>query len=127
MSYRVSLTGVRARGFHGVFDAERRDGQDFVVDAVLDVDGTAADAGGFGGPDQLDATVDYGSLAQRLHDAVAGEPVNLIETLADRLAELCLADPRVRRVEITVHKPSAPIPVPFGDVAVTVSRERTSE
>lgn len=136
MSYRVSLTGVRARGFHGVFPAERRDGQDFVVDAVLDVDGAGGEvgdevdradgAGGFGGPDQLEATVDYGSLAQRLHDAVAGEPVNLIETLADRLAQLCLADPRVRRVEVTVHKPSAPIEVPFDDVAVTVTRERSA-
>jgi 7,8-dihydroneopterin aldolase/epimerase/oxygenase len=129
VSYRVSLTGVRARGFHGVFATERRDGQDFVVDAVLDVDGAEGPGGtgdGFGGPDQLDATVDYGSLAQRLHDTVAGEPVNLIETLADRLAAVCLADPRVRRVEVTVHKPAAPIEVPFGDVAVTVTRERAS-
>ena len=125
MTYRISLSGVRARGFHGVLAAERREGQDFVVDAVLDVDGSGpAGAGGFAGPDELDATVDYGALAQRLHDVIAGEPVNLIETLADRLAELCLADPRVRRAEVTVHKPSAPIEVPFGDVAVTVARER---
>jgi dihydroneopterin aldolase len=133
VSYRVSLTGVRARGSHGVFEHERRDGQDFVVDVVLDIDspaglsepGAAAARNGFGGADHLDATVDYGSLARRLHDTVAGEPVNLIETLADRLAALCLDDPRVIRAEVTVHKPGAPIEVPFADVAVTVTRERT--
>jgi dihydroneopterin aldolase len=130
-----------------VFAHERRDGQDFVVDAVLDIaspagagepgasggpgergergePGAAPAPGGFGGADQLEATVDYGSLAQRLHDAVAGEPVNLIETLADRLAALCLDDPRVIRAQVTVHKPGAPIEVPFADVAVTVTRER---
>jgi dihydroneopterin aldolase len=124
-----------------VFAHERRDGQDFVVDAVLDIAspagagepgrsgerrerGAAPAPGGFGGADQLEATVDYGSLAQRLHDAVAGEPVNLIETLADRLAALCLDDPRVIRAQVTVHKPGAPIEVPFADVAVTVTRER---
>jgi dihydroneopterin aldolase len=126
VSYLVRLTGVTGRGFHGVFASERRDGQEFVVDAVLEVDGAGdpGGPGGFGGPDQLDATVDYGLLARRLHDAIGGEPVNLIETLADRLAAVCLDDPRVRRVDVTVHKPAAPIEVPFGDVAVSVTRER---
>jgi dihydroneopterin aldolase len=136
VTYRISLTGLRVRGFHGVFEHERRDGQEFVVDVRLDVDTVGADqsaagaasagfgGAGFGGADRLDETVDYGVLAQRLHDVIAGEPVNLIETLADRLAAVCVDDSRVRRAEVTVHKPGAPIPLQFVDVTVTVSRER---
>ncbi len=114
---RIALTGLRVRGFHGVFPQERRDGQEFVVDAVLSLDVTGAAA-----TDDLASTVDYGSLAQRLADVVAGEPVNLLETLAGRLADVCLADPRVTAVEVTVHKPHAPIPLSFDDVSVTVAR-----
>jgi 7,8-dihydroneopterin aldolase/epimerase/oxygenase len=116
---RIALTGLRVRGRHGVFDHERADGQDFVVDAELEVPTDAAAAS-----DDLADTVDYGDLAQRLAAIVAGEPVNLIETLAHRLAAACLADPRVRAATVTVHKPQAPIPLAFADVAVTVRRER---
>jgi dihydroneopterin aldolase len=117
MSDLISLTGLRVRGHHGVLDQERRDGQEFVVDAVLTVDTRAAAAS-----DDLAATVDYGDLASRLAAVVAGEPVNLLETLAARLAEVCCADARVISARITVHKPSAPIPLDFDDVAVTVVR-----
>jgi dihydroneopterin aldolase len=113
----IALTGLRVRGFHGVLASERSEGQDFLVDAVLTVDTRAAAAA-----DDLALTVDYGDLAQRLADVVAGEPVDLIETLAARLADVCLTDPRVTAVRLTVHKPSAPIPLPFTDVAVTVTR-----
>jgi dihydroneopterin aldolase len=116
-SDRIALRGVRARGRHGVLPEERANGQDFVVDAVLKLDTRAASAS-----DDLSDTVDYGSLAQRLADVVSGDPCDLIETLAHRLAEVCLADPRVFEVEVTVHKPQAPVPVPFDDVAVTVVR-----
>ncbi len=116
---RIRLSGLRVRGFHGVFDHERRDGQDFVVDAELEVSTAAAAAS-----DDLTQTVDYGELAQRLAAVVAGEPVNLLETLAARLADACLADPQVRAATVTVHKPQAPIPLAFGDVAVTIRRER---
>jgi len=102
-----------------VFEAERRDGQDFVVDVELDTDTRAAAAS-----DDLADTVDYGMLAQRLAEIVAGEPVNLIETLAERLAVACLADSRVSVVVVTVHKPSAPIPLQFDDVAVRIRRTR---
>jgi dihydroneopterin aldolase len=115
----IALTGLRVRGQHGVFDHERRDGQDFVVDAVLDLDTGPAAAS-----DDVADTVDYGDLAQRLATVVAGEPVNLLETLAQRLLDACLADPRVRRATVTVHKPQAPIPLSFGDVAVTSTRVR---
>lgn len=118
---RLSLTGLRVHGRHGVFDHERRDGQDFVVDAVLRVDTAPAAAS-----DELDDAVDYGTLAQRLAAVVRGDPMNLIETLADRLAQVCLADERVAEAEVTVHKPGAPIPLTFDDVAVTVVRTRRS-
>ncbi len=116
-SDRIRLSGLRVRGHHGVLPAERRDGQDFVVDVALELDLRPAAAS-----DDLAATVDYGGLAERLAAVVAGEPVDLLETLAGRLAEVCLQSPLVRRAEVTVHKPQAPIGVRFGDVSVTVVR-----
>ena len=117
---RISLVGLRAFGRHGVLDHERRDGQEFVVDAVLWLDTRAAAAA-----DDLALTVDYGAVAARLAAIVSGEPVALIETLAGRLAAACLsAGQAVREVEITVHKPQAPVPVPFRDVTVTIRRGR---
>lgn len=114
---RIALSGLRVRGRHGVLPEERRDGQDFVVDAVLDVDLRPA-----GASDDLADTVDYGVLAQRLAAVVTGDPVDLLETLAGRLAQVCLHDPRVRSAQVTVHKPSAPIPLNVADVSVTVVR-----
>jgi len=116
---RITLRGLRARGHHGVFEHERRDGQEFVIDAVLWTDTTAAAEA-----DDLAGTADYGALAGRLVAVVTGEPVDLIETLASRLAAACLADPAVHQAEVTVHKPQAPIPFPFDDVAVTIRRGR---
>ena len=115
----IELRGLRVRGRHGVLPFERRDGQDFLIDAVLTVDTRPAAAA-----DDLTLTVDYGALSERLAQIVAGEPVQLIETLAQRLAQACLAEPAVQRVQITVHKPQAPISHPFGDVAVTITRDR---
>jgi dihydroneopterin aldolase len=103
-----------------VFDHERADGQDFVVDVALEVDTRPAAAS-----DDLADTVDYGKLAAALADVVSGAPVDLLETLASRLAGVCLADPRVSAAEVTVHKPQAPIPLTFGDVAVSIRRERS--
>ncbi|MGI8760986.1 MAG: dihydroneopterin aldolase [Jatrophihabitantaceae bacterium] len=118
MSDQIALRGLRVRGHHGVLDAERRDGQDFVVDAVLELDTRAAALS-----DALPDTVDYGALAHALAGVVAGEPVNLLETLAQRLADVCLADARVRAATVSVHKPRAPIPLAFEDVAVTIRRQ----
>ena len=115
----IELRGLRVRGRHGVLAFERRDGQDFLVDAVLSVDTRPAAA-----TDDLTLTVDYGTLSERLAQIVAGEPVQLIETLAQRLASACLDEPAVQRVRITVHKPQAPISLPFSDVAVTITRDR---
>jgi dihydroneopterin aldolase len=116
---RVALRGLRARGHHGVFPTERDEGQTFVVDLVLGLDTAAAAAG-----DDLSLTVDYGAVAEQAVAVVQAEPVNLIETLAQRIAEQCLKHEPVREVEVTVHKPQAPITVPFDDVAITVLRRR---
>lgn len=111
----ITLTGVSAIGHHGVFDFERRDGQLFSVDVRLEVLSQV-------GTDQLEGTVNYGTVAEQIHAAITGEPVQLIETLAARIADDVLTDPLVRSVEVTVHKPSAPISVEFGNVAVTLTR-----
>jgi 7,8-dihydroneopterin aldolase/epimerase/oxygenase len=117
---RISLLGLRAFGRHGVLDHERRDGQEFMVDAVLWLDTRPAAAA-----DDLSLTVDYAAVAGRLAAIISGEPVALIETLADRLAAACLsAHEAVREVEITVHKPHAPLVQSFGDVTVTIRRSR---
>ena len=118
-SDRIEVRGLRVRGFHGVLDAERRDGQDFLIDAVLTVDTRAAAAA-----DDLSLTVDYAALSDRLAGIVAGRPARLIETLAERLAQACLAAPGVRQAEVTVHKPDAPGGHPVTDVAVTIRRAR---
>lgn len=118
----ITLSGLKVHGRHGVFDHEREIGQDFIIDVALTTSTAAAAA-----TDELAATVDYGTLADTLADIVGGEPCNLIETLAERLASACLADERVRRVRVTVHKPHAPIEQQFADVAVTIERARTRE
>jgi dihydroneopterin aldolase len=116
----ITLSGLRVRGHHGVFDFEREQGQDFVVDVTLELDLAPAAAS-----DRVSDTVHYGELAGALAAVVAGEPVNLIETLADRLVTVCLTDARVAAATVTVHKPQAPIPHDFADVAVTIRRDRT--
>jgi len=120
MTDRIALTGLRVRGHHGVLPSERRAGQDFVVDVSLDLDLTPAALS-----DDVADTVDYGELAEALAAVVRGEPVNLLETLASRLSDICLADARVAAATVTVHKPQAPIPLNFLDVSVTVHRGRS--
>ncbi|GAB7041612.1 MULTISPECIES: dihydroneopterin aldolase [Catenuloplanes] len=119
MTDRITLRGLRVRGHHGVYDFERAEGQDFLIDVELELDLARAAAS-----DDVTDTVHYGELAERLVAITAGEPVNLIETLADRLAAACLADDRVAAATVTVHKPQAPIPHEFADVAVTLRRSR---
>jgi dihydroneopterin aldolase len=105
---------------HGVHPEERAVGQPFVVDVALGVDTRAAAR-----TDDLTQTVDYSRLATQLADAVSRDPVDLIETVAQRVADLCLDDPRVADVEVTIHKPEAPVGVPLDDIAVTIHRSRT--
>lgn len=119
MPDRITLTGVRGLGHHGVLERERLEGQEFTVDVVLDVDSRRAQA-----TDDLADAVDYGAVAEVVHADIVGEPVRLLETLAGRIAEHCLAFAGVQGVTVTVHKPQAPIAVPFADVSVTITRGR---
>jgi dihydroneopterin aldolase len=118
-SDRLSVLGIEAVGHHGVFDFERRDGQVFKVDLSLGIDTRSAALS-----DDLQDTVDYGSLVAAVKQAVEQDPVDLIEKLARRIADICLADPRVQWTEVTVHKPDAPIEATFSDVALTIHRSR---
>lgn len=115
----IRLRGIQVWAHHGVFPEERQRGQSFVVDLTLDVDLAEAAAS-----DELGATVDYGELARQVAQAAAGGPYRLIETVAGRVLEVALADPRVRAAEVTVAKPHAPLPVPAGGVSVTLRRGR---
>ena len=119
MSDRIILTGLRAQAHHGVYEHERRDGQPFIIDVVAHLDlARAADS------DDVGDTVHYGELALEVVEVVERDPVDLIETVAERVAAVVLALGAVERVEVTVHKPEAPIPVPFADVAVAIERSR---
>lgn len=113
----ILLTGLTVFGRHGVFDFERRDGQEFTIDLKLGLPLKDAAAS-----DDVADTVHYGELADKVAAIVAGEPVNLIETLAQRIADAVLEDERVKTVTVTVHKPHAPIEQTFADVAVSIHR-----
>jgi dihydroneopterin aldolase len=115
----ITLSGLRVFGRHGVFEHERQVGQHFVIDTTLYVSTAAAAAS-----DDVADTVHYGEAAERIAAVVGGEPVNLIETLAGRIADALLTYEGVRMVAVTVHKPDAPIDLEFADVAVTIRRAR---
>jgi dihydroneopterin aldolase len=119
MADRIELRGLTVRGRHGVFEQERADGQDFVVDVTVWIDLAEAAAS-----DDLADTYDYGVLAERAAAVVAGPARNLIETVAGEIAQDVMTDERVHAVEVTVHKPQAPIPQTFDDVAVVARRSR---
>ena len=116
---RIDLTGIGGWGYHGVHNDERANGQRFVVDVSLGLNLTGAASG-----DDLDLTVDYGDLAEGVHEAIAAEPLQLIESVAQRVMDLCMNYPPVLWASVTVHKPMAPIEVPFADVSVTIERRK---
>jgi 7,8-dihydroneopterin aldolase/epimerase/oxygenase len=118
---RISLIGISAFGHHGVYDFERQQGQQFVVDVSCTLDLSSAASS-----DDLAQTIDYGALAQAVAADVERDPLNLIEALADRIALTCLRYDAVQCVEVTVHKPQAPMPVDVADVTVTLTRSRTT-
>lgn len=115
----ITLTGLRITAHHGVFDFEREDGQEFVIDVTVWLDFRAAAAA-----DDLARTIHYGELAGEVADAVRRDPVDLIETLAERIAEVVLDHEAAERVRVTVHKPQAPIEIPFADVSVQIERQQ---
>jgi 7,8-dihydroneopterin aldolase/epimerase/oxygenase len=122
MTDELAVRGIECFGHHGVFDFEKREGQRFVVDLVLGIDTRPAAAS-----DDLHDTVDYGSLVAAVKNAVEHDPVDLIETLAQRIADVCLLDDRVEWARVTVHKPEAPIEATFSDVALTITRRTTGD
>ena len=115
----LTVTGIECRAHHGVFDFEKRDGQVFVVDLTLGLDTRPAAAS-----DDLQDTVDYGSLVAAVKAAVERDPADLVETVVQRIADVCLRDPRVEWARVTLHKPDAPIEATFRDVALTITRTR---
>ena len=115
----ITLKGLRVQANHGVLATEREHGQIFIIDVVAYLDLSPASHS-----DELAETVDYGQLSQEIYRAVAGDPVDLIETVAERVATVTLHHRAIDRVEVTVHKPQAPITVEFEDVSVTIVRER---
>ena len=115
----LSVTGIECFAHHGVFDFERREGQTFVVDLVLGLDTRAAAAS-----DDLGDTVDYGTLVADVKAAVERDPVDLIESVVQRIADVCLLDRRVQWARVTLHKPDAPIDATYSDVALTITRTR---
>ena len=117
----LRLVGIAATGYHGVFDHERRDGQLFHADVVLHLDTRPAAAN-----DDLARTVDYGVLATQIAAVLGGEPCTLIETVAERIAATALAHPLVVVVDVSVHKPQAPVSVPFEDIVVTIRRDHST-
>jgi len=119
MSDELAVLGIECFAYHGVFDFVRRDGQVFVIDLVLGLDTRPAAAS-----DDLHDTVDYGSLVANVVAAVESDPVDLIEKLAQRIADVCLLDDRVEWSRVTVHKPDAPIDATHSDVALTITRKR---
>jgi dihydroneopterin aldolase len=118
-SDQITLTGLRANAFHGVLEEERRTGQVFIIDVTVHLDLRAA-----GATDELEQTIHYGELAEEIVAAVESDPVDLIETVAERIARVVLTHDAAQLVQVTVHKPSAPITVPFADVSVTIMRGR---
>lgn len=117
MADRITLTGLELYGYHGVFPDEKRDGQRFVVDITIWLDVTAAAAA-----DDLTRTVNYGELAELASVIVTGPPRDLIEAVAAEIADEIMRRYPVHAAEVTVHKPSAPIPLTFADVSVTIRR-----
>jgi dihydroneopterin aldolase len=121
MRHKITITGLRVFAHHGVFDFERQNGQDFYIDASIWVDG---DKAAFS--DDLNHTAHYGDLAKGLVELTKNDPVDLLETLAQRLLDYALnfGGGKVLKAKITVHKPGAPIPYEFEDVSITVKAKR---
>ena len=115
----ITITGLRLTGYHGVFDDEKRDGQEFVVDLEIELDLSSA-----GSTDELQKTLDYSVVVDQVAQRVTGESVDLIETLAHDIAQIVLGHPQPTAVTVTVHKPQAPVGHPVEDIAVTIRREK---
>ena len=117
----ITLRGVSARSRHGVLPEEKLIPQPFLVDLDLE-----ADLSGAGRSDRLADTVSYATMAAQVHRVLIGPSVDLLEHLAEKIALVCLQEPHVEAVTVTLHKPEAPVGVPCGDVEVRIRRERAA-
>nr|NLD40771.1 2-amino-4-hydroxy-6-hydroxymethyldihydropteridine diphosphokinase [Actinomycetales bacterium] len=117
MSDTIWLRGITAHAHHGVFAFEREQGQKFVLDVGYEVDTRTAARS-----DSVEDTVSYAEVADALHHLLVTEPLNLVETVAERMAAAVLAFPGVRAATVVLHKPEAPISIPFDDVSLTIRR-----
>jgi dihydroneopterin aldolase len=114
----IKLTGIWAFGYHGVFDHEAKNGQDFFVDLEISLDLTKASKS-----DELNETVDYGALTDLVVEEITGERVALIEKLAGRIADRAKSKfPQIEKISVTVHKPKAPVSAQVADISVTITR-----
>jgi dihydroneopterin aldolase len=118
MSDQIEILGIEGFGYHGVFPQERRDGQNFLVDIVLKLKSSKARKS-----DQLSDAIDYSRVISLVHETIVGEPFNLIERLAEVIAEKILATYDVKSVEVVVHKPDAPIGLKVSDIALRIKRK----
>ncbi|MDP4972574.1 MAG: dihydroneopterin aldolase [Pontimonas sp.] len=118
MSDVIRIEGIEAFGYHGVFPQEKREGQTFLVDVDIETSFDEAIA-----HDDVTYTVDYGVVAERVAEIIQGEPADLIETVCDRIVTMVLSLERVKATRVTIHKPQAPISVPFAGVSVSRRRE----
>lgn len=119
MNDKISIVGIHGFGFHGVLESERKSGQEFLVDVVLYRDLSEA-----GNSDDLSKTINYADVAVLIHKRIIGEPVNLLERLAELIAEDIFKNFEINELELTIHKPQAPIPIPFTDVSLSIKRNR---
>lgn len=120
MSDQIKLTGISGFGYHGVLESERANGQNFRSDVTIFLNTRTA-----GETDDLNNTINYAEVANLVHEFIVGEPVQLLETLAEKIASAILAGYQLANsVEVTIHKPEAPISIPFLDVSVTIQRSR---
>jgi len=116
----IYINNMEFYAYHGVFEEENRLGQRYACDAVLYTSLREA-----GETDELDKTVNYALAYQVIKEIMDGEPVQLIETLAERIADKLLQEfPSLKLVRIKVSKPNPPIPGILGGVAVEIHRER---
>jgi dihydroneopterin aldolase len=118
MSDVISIKGIHGFGYHGVFNHEAKNGQDFYVDLEIALDLSTAST-----TDNLEDTIDYGALADLVVEEITGARVQLIEKLAGRIADrIKTSHQKIERVSVTVHKPKAPVSAEVADIAVTISR-----
>lgn len=113
----IEISGIKGFGFHGVFEEEKRNGQEFIVDIKINRDLKEA-----GIKDDLDKTINYASVIERVKDIIETGSFNLIEALAEEIAAKLKKEFLIEKIRVRVHKPNAPISIEFQDISVSIER-----